>query len=52
MKLKIVVQHGEGKTLFYVVDQNAPEAEQPAVLATCHTMPQAERALIALQGTF
>jgi hypothetical protein len=34
MILDVVVWHGEGGTLFYVVDTAAPDDDQPAVLAT------------------
>jgi hypothetical protein len=30
----IVTWHGEGETHWHVVDRNAPEADQPAVLRT------------------
>lgn len=31
--------HGETETLFYVIDDDAPQAEQPAVVATVSTSP-------------
>ena len=34
VELAVVVWHGEGKSLFYVVDVAVPESDQPQVLAT------------------
>lgn len=41
MKPEIVIQHGEGKSLYYVVDAAAPAGEQPAVISTKHSMAEA-----------
>ena len=34
MRYKITTYHGEGDTVFNVVDADAPEGEQPAVVAS------------------
>ena len=41
--VKIVVQHGEAQSLFFVVDCDAPESEQPAVMAVCYSREQADK---------
>lgn len=38
----IVTWHGEGKSLFYIVDETTPEKDQPAVVATFETRTDAE----------
>ena len=38
----LVPWHGEGRTLWYVVDTSAPEAEQPSVLVTLTRAEEAE----------
>lgn len=47
MDLTITYQHGESFSLFYVVDRDAPEPDQPAVLSTYRTRRKAERAMAA-----
>lgn len=42
MRYSIVIWHGEARSLFYVVDADAPEDEQPAVIATAHSYEEAE----------
>lgn len=46
MKPQIVVQHGESGSVFSVVDRDAPEADQPAVLGAYSTRVAAEQALL------
>ncbi len=41
MKLKISTFHGEGQSLFHVVDADAPSDEQPAVLFTGKSLEEA-----------
>lgn len=48
--LRITTWHGEGMSLFYVVDANAPEGEQPAVVETFRSIEEA-RAFVARVGT-
>lgn len=43
MNLQIVTQHGESRSFFYVVNADAPDSEQPAVLATFDTRAAAEQ---------
>lgn len=33
MRYKVTTWHGEGDSLYYIVDTEAPEGEQPAVVA-------------------
>ena len=33
----VAVWHGEGRTVFYVVDSRQPESEQPAVVCSFNT---------------
>jgi hypothetical protein len=40
--LAITVVHGEGRSLWHIVDPSAPEPEQPCILATCHSAAEAE----------
>lgn len=42
MDLIIVPGHGEGKSLYYVVDRSQPQDEQPAVVYTAHSHSEAE----------
>ena len=37
--------HGESETLFYIVDENVPPEEQPAVVATVSTQPPSVRTM-------
>ena len=46
MQPKIVVTHGESGSVFSVVDVDAPEAQQPAILAAYRTRIQAEQAVL------
>lgn len=48
----IVVWHGEVRSLYYVVNQRAPEPEQPAVLASFWSRREAEAFLAAVSGRF
>lgn len=41
-RLTITVWHGEARSLFYVVDADAPHDEQPAVVVSCHSREEAE----------
>ena len=34
---RVAVGHGEGRTVYYVVDSSQPEAEQPAVVRSFDT---------------
>ncbi len=34
MRYRVITTHGEGNSVFSVVDSAAPEAEQPAVIAS------------------
>lgn len=43
MVYKVTVWHGEHGSLFYVVDTQAPESEQPAVKVVCGTRASAEK---------
>ena len=45
----VTVYHGEGHSLFYVLDLTAPESEQPAILATYRERWRAENH--AITGT-
>lgn len=45
-KLKIVVVHGEQYSLFHVVDEDAPEEEQPAILANFRNRGNALRWMV------
>jgi hypothetical protein len=47
-RFRIVVAHGEHRSLFYIVDAAAPDDEQPCVLATRRSREEAEAALRAL----
>lgn len=40
-RLRIVVAHGECRSLWYVVDGAASIEEQPVVLTTCHSQEEA-----------
>lgn len=44
MRTEIVIQHGEHRSLFYLVDAAAPEGEQPAVLDIFGSLEEAEAA--------
>jgi hypothetical protein len=46
MRYKVSTWHGEDTSLFYVVDTVAPCGEQPAIVATFHTL-NAARAYVA-----
>jgi hypothetical protein len=46
--LKIVSYHGEGRSLWYVVDAEAANDEQPCVVATAPSMETAEAILRSL----
>ena len=46
--LRIVVVHGESKTLWHIVDAAAPTEEQPAILATRDSRVDAEALLVIL----
>ncbi|MCI0540850.1 MAG: hypothetical protein L0Z50_37090 [Verrucomicrobiales bacterium] len=41
--LRIVTFHGEGRSLFYVVNTSASEDDQPAIVETFLTREEAER---------
>lgn len=41
-RYRITTAHGEGRSLFYVVDAQAPEGDSPAVLATCSDRESAD----------
>jgi hypothetical protein len=47
-RFRIVVVHGEGRSLFHVTDTEALPDEQPCVLATYHSRTEAEEALATL----
>ena len=36
-RFRVTVQHGEGRSVYYVVDTAQPEAEQPAIVASFGT---------------
>lgn len=40
--MKIVTIHGEGKSVFYVVNEKSPEDEQPDVIACFFARQSAE----------
>lgn len=44
-RFKIVVTHGEGSTLFQIVDASQPECNQPAVIQTFGSRFEARAAL-------
>ncbi|HEV7766389.1 MAG TPA: hypothetical protein VGQ76_15400 [Thermoanaerobaculia bacterium] len=46
MRYPIVIFHGEGRSLFYIVDAEAPDKQQPAVVDTAHTHEEA----VTIQG--
>ena len=48
--LHIVVWHGDRRSLYYLVDADAPEEEQPCVLETCSSLQEAEARRQTLQG--
>lgn len=48
LSLQIVVAYGEHRSLFYIVDAQAPEGEQPCVLETCASRAQAREAIESL----
>ena len=43
MRYVVITWHGEHRSLFYVVDTQAPEEEQPAVVASFESRDAAER---------
>jgi len=47
VKDKIVIWHGEARSLFYIVDADAPEEEQPAVEHAAHAYEEAVAAINA-----
>ena len=47
--LGITVVHGEGRSLWHIVDPSAPEAEQPCILAACHSAAEAKQLKETLQ---
>ncbi|MDI6772336.1 MAG: hypothetical protein QME77_07070 [bacterium] len=40
--MKTVIWHGEGRTVFYVADESAPDDEQPCVIASFYSREEAE----------
>ena len=46
--LRIVPYHGEGKSLWYIVNPQAPEADQPCILATAKSPEEAQLVLASL----
>jgi hypothetical protein len=50
MKLKIVPQQVEGEALYHVIDADAPQAEQPAVIFTGSSWAEAEQYVADLGG--
>jgi hypothetical protein len=46
----VVPWHGEGRSLFYVVDGHAPEDEQPAILGTFTRREWAESTAVDLNA--
>jgi len=50
VRYKIVIWHGEASSLFYVVDADAPEEEQPAVEHTAHSHEEALAVIDALKA--
>ena len=56
-RFAVVTVHGEGATVYHVVDRHAPEGEQPAILASYTTADrnggaysQAEYRALCLEG--
>jgi len=47
---KIVIWHGEARSLFYIVDADAPEEEQPAVEHTAYACEEAVAVVNALHA--
>lgn len=47
---KIVIWHGEARSLFYIVNADAPEEEQPAVERTAYAYEEAVAAINALHA--
>ncbi|MEK6371205.1 MAG: hypothetical protein AABO58_00780 [Acidobacteriota bacterium] len=50
MNDKIVIWHGEARSLFYVVDADAPDEEQPAVERTASSPEEAVAVINALHA--
>lgn len=50
MNDKIVIWHGEARSLFYIVDAEAPEEEQPAVEHTAYAYEEAAAVINALHA--
>ncbi len=50
MRFKVVVWHGEHRTLFYVVDTAAHQDDQPAVVVTYHSRREADEAARCFNG--
>jgi hypothetical protein len=44
-RFRIVVVHGESRSLFHIVDAEASPDEQPCIVATYHSRQEAEHAL-------
>ena len=41
-RYRIEIQHGEHRSLWYIIDTEAPDDEQPAVVRTCFSLGHAE----------
>jgi hypothetical protein len=48
--LKIVPVHGESRSIWHVVDPDAPEEMRPCILATCKSLAEAQAALRMLEA--
>ena len=44
MRYKMVTWHGEGSTVYYIVDTAAPAEDQPAVVCSYRDKAEAEEA--------
>lgn len=51
MNDKIVMWYGEARSLFYIVDADAPEEEQPAVEHTAYSYEEAVAVINALHAS-
>jgi hypothetical protein len=50
MNARVTVQHGESGSVFYVVDADAPESEQPAIIVSSRDAQALRPMLLAKLG--
>jgi hypothetical protein len=51
-RFRVVVVHGESRSLFHVADAGAPDAEQPRILRTYHSRQPADDAVAVLNRRY